>query len=154
MKTILIMGLPDSGKTTLSQTIKDTYNGTVCRLNADEVRAAANDGAGDWDFSKEGRIRQSKRMADLAKEVYEMNMTLTEEFRDDFIIVDFICPTKETRKLFNADITIWMDTVKESKFEDTNKIFEPPSEEEVDYHILTQDAEFWAETIIKDIHEK
>jgi hypothetical protein len=47
-----------------------------------------------------------------------------------------------------------MDTVKESKFEDTNKIFEPPSEEEVDYHILTQDAEFWAETIIKDIHEK
>jgi len=148
MKTILIMGLPDSGKTTLSQTIKDTYNGTVCRFNADEVRAAANDGAGDWDFSKEGRIRQAKRMASLAKDASISNK------ENDFIIVDFICPTKETRKLFNADITIWMDTIKESQFEDTNQIFEPPSEEEVDYHILTQDAEFWAKAIIKDIHEK
>lgn len=142
------MGLPDSGKTTLSQTIKDTYNGTVCRLNADEVRAAANDGTGDWDFSKEGRIRQAKRMASLAKDASISNK------ENDFIIVDFICPTKETRKLFNADITIWMDTVKESQFEDTNQIFEPPPEEEVDYHILTQDAGFWAKLIIKDIHEK
>ena len=47
-----------------------------------------------------------------------------------------------------------MDTVKECQFEDTNQIFEPPPEEEVNYHILTQDAGFWAELIIKDIHEK
>jgi len=142
------MGLPNSGKTTLSQTIKDAYSGTLFTLNADEVRAAANEGTGDWDFSKEGRIRQAKRMASLAKDV-----SISDK-ENDFIIVDFICPTKETRKLFNADITIWMDTVKECQFEDTNQIFEPPSEDEVDYHILTQDAEFWAEVIIKNIHEK
>ena len=144
MKTILIMGLSGSGKSTLSDAIKDAYTGTVYTLNGDEVRKANN----DWDFSKEGRIRQAKRMAKIVKEGGPgwKNKCI--------LIVDFICPTKETRKLFNADITIWMDTIKECQFEDTNQMFEPPSEDEVDYHILTQDAEFWAEVVIKGIYEK
>ena len=61
MKIILIMGLPGSGKTTLASELAPLINAK--RINADEVRKAAN----DWDFSKEGRTRQSKRMADLAK---------------------------------------------------------------------------------------
>ena len=107
MKTILIMGLPESGKTSLSDAIKDAYTGTVMTINADEVREKAN----DWDFTPEGRIRQANRMADLVKEIYEMNATLSEEFRDNYVMVDFICPTVETRRLFNADIVIWCDTV-------------------------------------------
>ena len=46
---------------------------------------------------------------------------------------DFVCPTKNTRNNFNADLTIWMDTIEESRFDDTNSIFEKPSH--VDFHI-------------------
>ena len=60
MKIILIMGLPGSGKTTLASELAPLIQAT--RINADEVRKTAN----DWDFSEEGRKRQSKRMADFA----------------------------------------------------------------------------------------
>ena len=50
-----------------------------------------------------------------------------------FVICDFVCPTKETRANFNADIIIWMDTIKEGRFEDTNKLFQNP--DNVTYHI-------------------
>ena len=43
------------------------------------------------------------------------------------VICDFICPKKEGRKIFDADYCIWMDTVKESNYEDTDRIFETPS---------------------------
>ena len=49
------------------------------------------------------------------------------------MICDFVCPTKETRDIFAADILIWMDTIKEGRFEDTNALFEAP--ERVDFHI-------------------
>ena len=65
MKIILIMGLPGSGKTTLASELAPLINAK--RINADEVRKAAN----DWDFSEEGRTRQAKRMADLAKKIKE-----------------------------------------------------------------------------------
>ena len=54
MKIILIMGLPGAGKTTLADELAPMLNAK--RLNADEVRKAAN----DWDFSPEGRTRQAK----------------------------------------------------------------------------------------------
>ena len=135
MKTILIMGLPESGKTSLSDAIKDAYTGTVMTINADEVREKAN----DWDFTPEGRIRQANRMADLVKEIYEMNMTLSEEFRDNYVMVDFICPTVETRRLFNADIVIWCDTVKDCQYEDTNSQFQRPqfSNERIHCYVWT-----------------
>ena len=59
MKIILVMGLPGAGKTTLADEMAPLLNAK--RLNADEVRKAAN----DWDFSEEGRVRQAKRMAIL-----------------------------------------------------------------------------------------
>ena len=75
--------------------------------------------AGDWDFSDDGRTRQSLRMKNLAD---------FETSHNRFVICDFVCPTEETRNIFDPDILIWLDTIKEGRFEDTNKIFEEPSD--------------------------
>jgi adenylylsulfate kinase len=134
MKIILIMGLPGSGKTTLANelgTMLDTK-----RLNADEVRKEAN----DWDFSEEGRKRQSKRMAEFALKLKN---------KGNYVIADFICPTPEARSLFPADYIIWVDTIKEGRFEDTNKMFVKP--DKYDFHVTTQDAKNWAPKILKEI---
>jgi len=134
MKIILIMGLPGSGKTTLANELAPLLNAK--RLNADEVRKEAN----DWDFSEEGRKRQSKRMADFA-------IRLRSE--GNFVVADFVCPTPEARKLFPADYVIWVDTIKEGRFDDTNKMFIKP--DKFDFHVTTQDAKNWASKIIKEI---
>jgi len=134
MKIILIMGLPGSGKTTLANELAPLINAK--RINADEVRKKAN----DWDFSEEGRTRQSKRMADLAKKLNEDG---------SHVIADFICPTPEARNLFPSDYIIWVDTIKEGRFDDTNKMFVKP--EKFDYHVTTQDAKRWAPIILKEI---
>jgi adenylylsulfate kinase len=134
MKIILIMGLPGSGKTTLAEELAPLLNAK--RLNADEVRKEAN----DWDFSEEGRKRQARRMADFAKELKE---------EGNFVVADFICPTPEARALFPADFVIWVDTIREGRFDDTNKMFVKPSK--FDYHVTTQDAKNWAPKIIKEI---
>ena len=52
---ILIMGLPGSGKTYLAERLQPLLE--AAWYNADKVREMAN----DWDFSPEGRIRQSMR---------------------------------------------------------------------------------------------
>ena len=134
MKIILIMGLPGSGKTTLANEIGPLLNAK--RLNADEVRKEAN----DWDFSEEGRKRQAKRMADFA-------IKLRDE--GNYVVADFICPTPEARALFPADYIIWMDTIKEGRFEDTNKMFVKP--DNYDFHVTTQDAKNWATKIYREI---
>ena len=123
---ILICGLPGSGKTTLAKALADLTG--YSRVNADEVRTLCN----DWDFSYKGRIRQAKRLKRLSNN-YENSIT------------DFVAPTEEIRKIFQADILIWMDTVKESKYEDTNQLFEPAHW--CHYHIVTKDAKKWAKLI-------
>ena len=128
------MGLPGSGKTTLADELATLL--TAKRLNADEVRKEAN----DWDFSEEGRKRQSKRMADFA-------LKLKKEGNN--VIADFICPTPEARALFPSDYVIWVDTIKEGRFDDTNKMFVKP--EQFDFHVTTQDAKNWAPKILKEI---
>lgn len=128
------MGLPGSGKTTLANELAPLLNAK--RLNADEVRKEAN----DWDFSEEGRKRQSKRMADFA-------IKLKNE--GNFVVADFICPTPEARRLFPADYIIWVDTIKEGRFDDTNKMFIKP--DKFDFQVTTQDAKNWASKIIKEI---
>lgn len=80
--------------------------------------------ANDWDFSTKGRLRQSLRMKSFAD---------FEKSHSRFVICDFICPTKETRDIFQPDIVIFMDTIKKGRFEDTNKMFEDPKS--VDFHI-------------------
>ena len=109
---ILVMGLPGSGLTYLSERLQPLLESAW--FNADKVRSMA----GDWDFSEEGRLRQSLRMKSIAD---------FESSHNRIVICDFVCPTKETRKIFEADITIWLDTIDEGRFEDTNALFEPPS---------------------------
>ena len=134
MKIILVMGLPGAGKTTLADELAPKLNAK--RLNADEVRKAAN----DWDFSEEGRKRQAKRMADFAVELKN---------KGNYVVADFICPTPEARKLFPADFVIWVDTIKEGRFDDTNQMFVKP--EKFDFHVTTQNAKVWTDKIIKEI---
>jgi len=134
MKIILVMGLPGAGKTTLANELAPLLNAK--RVNADEVRKAAN----DWDFSEEGRKRQAIRMSELA-------INLKNE--GNYVIADFICPTPEARNLFPADFIIWVDTIKEGRFDDTNQMFVKP--EKYDFHVTTQDAKHWASKIIKEI---
>ena len=112
------MGLPGSGKTTLAKPFAELIGGVW--INADQIRERYN----DWDFSIDGRIRQAQRMRYLADGI---------ELAGKIVVADFICPTEELRNLFNADYTIWMDTIKEGRFADTNILFEPPLN--VDYHV-------------------
>ena len=134
MKIILIMGLPGSGKTTLASELVPLLKAKW--LNADEVRKEAN----DWDFSPEGRTRQAKRM-----------WTKAEEYKNqgNHVVADFVCPTPAARALFPADFIIWVDTIKEGRFDDTNKMFVKP--EKYDFHVTTQDAKNWAPKIFKEI---
>jgi len=134
MKIILVMGLPGAGKTTLANELAKLIKSK--RLNADEIRRAAN----DWDFSEEGRIRQSKRMSEVA-------LKLKNEGNN--VIADFICPTPEARKLFPADYIVWIDTIQKGRFEDTNQMFVKP--EKFDFHVTTQDANLWAPKIAEDL---
>jgi adenylylsulfate kinase len=133
---ILIMGLPGSGKTTLAAQIVSELSifNTVLWLNADEVREKYN----DWDFSHEGRIRQGKRMSELAA-----------KSAADFIVADFVAPLEEMREAFNADLLIWVDTITSGRFEDTNSIFETPTR--YDVHVTSQDADYWSKNICEII---
>jgi adenylylsulfate kinase len=126
---ILIFGLPGSGKTWLSERLQKYLS--CAWYNADAVRKMAN----DWDFSVEGRRRQAERMNTIA--TFEGTHGRT-------VICDFVCPTEDTRKQFDPDITIWMDTIESGRFEDTNKMFERPMK--VDYII----DEFFTDQRIED----
>lgn len=134
---ILIMGLPGAGKTTLAEALRERLwqeGRTVSWFNADEIRKQHN----DWDFSHEGRIRQSKRMDELASKA-----------TTDYVIADFVAPLVEMRNNFKADWTCWVDTIRESRYEDTNKAFIEP--EVYDFRIIEQNAEKWADFIAEHI---
>ena len=131
-----IIGLPGSGKTELANALKERIN--AVHLNADEVRATVNS---DLGFSPEDRLEQARRMGEMARLISEQGVAP--------VIVDFVCPTELTRTAFGKpDIFVFMDTIAESRFEDTNKMFERPTEVDVSFasHIL--DAEAKASHII------
>jgi len=136
-KKILIMGLPGSGKTTLSFYLTKKLNAIA--INADKVREKAN----DWDFSLEGRQRQAKRMRDLSN--YHLS-------KGNNVVADFICPTEITRKEFSADILIWVDTIKFGRFNDTNALFEPPKN--YDFRVTSKNGKYWSEKISLIIQKK
>jgi len=134
---ILIMGLPGSGKTTLAKLLVPRFNAVW--LNADKIREQYN----DWDFTLEGRTRQANRMKQLAEKAIDKNRV---------VIADFVCPLEETREDFNADYIIWMNTIKEGIFEDTNQMFISPKK--YDFKVTHKEADMWAFLIEKDIREK
>ena len=146
---ILIMGLPGSGKTTLAGALKKyleengeisyaralqehigDFNCEVNWFNADDIRRKYN----DWDFSNDGRIRQSIRM-------FQFSM----EAGGDYVICDFVAPLVEMRNNFKADWTIWVDTIREGRYADTNAAFVEPAE--YDFRVNEQNCEKWAEFI-------
>jgi DNA polymerase III delta prime subunit len=154
---ILIMGLPGSGKTTLAGALKkyleehgdiekinpmrilskeaiflneDEFKVQVKWFNADDIRRKYN----DWDFSNDGRIRQSLRM-------FQFSM----EAGGDYVICDFVAPLVEMRNNFKADWTIWVDTIREGRYADTNAAFVEP--EVYDFRVTEQNCEKWAEFI-------
>lgn len=128
------MGLPGSGKSYLSNLLAPMLKAVW--LNADQVRKDAN----DWDFSPEGRIRQANRMKDLSEKAIQEGKN---------VIADFVCPTPKTREDYNPDYIVWMDTIEESRFEDTNKIFISP--ENYNTRVTTKNGEVWALRIADDI---
>ena len=115
---ILIFGLPGSGKTTLAKPFAELIGGV--HINADEVRKNYE----DWDFTPEGRMRQALRMRYLADGVV---------MSGKIAVADFVCPTEQTRSEFDADFAVWMDTINEGRFDDTNKMFIKPVH--WDYHV-------------------
>jgi hypothetical protein len=136
---ILIMGLPGAGKTYLATELKkllEDCGKTVTWFNADEVRKQFN----DWDFSEAGRIRQSKRMYDLSTTC-----------GTDYALCDFVAPLVEMRNNFKADWTVWMDTIREGRYADTNKMFVEP--DLYDFRINEQDANKWADFVAEHIVE-
>jgi adenylylsulfate kinase len=116
-RKILVMGLPGSGKSTLSRALLDILDSAVY-WNADEVRSTINAHLG---FSPEDRIKQAQSMKWLSDKVVESG---------NLCVVDFICPTPETRQAFNTNdaFVVWVDRIKEGRFDDTNKLFVPPED--------------------------
>ena len=109
---ILIMGLPGTGKTWLGERLGKHFN--IPYWDADDIRRIYN----DWNFSSLGREKQALRMRKLAEV-------------DPISISGFVCPLPGYRRHFFPDKVIWMDTIKESEYEDTNKLFQPPTKFDV-----------------------
>lgn len=131
------MGLPGSGKTHLSERLQKHLD--CAWYNADKVREMAN----DWEFSEDARIRQARRM---------MNIADYEKGCGRIIICDFVCPTEMTRFIFDADITIWMNTIIAGRFMDTNKMFEEPNDVDFEINKFMSDQEI--EQLAKAMKDK
>ena len=124
-KKILIMGLPESGKTSLAKLLAPMFNAVL--INEDEVRKEAN----DFDLSEVGRSIHTNRMKRLADEAIQNNRN---------VVADIECPED-----FNADYIICMDTLKESKLE-------PPSN--FDFKVTHKDAQMFSFLIKQEILDK
>lgn len=134
------MGLPGSGKSTLAKQLVAELSAkkySCININADDVRTLFN----DWDFSLQGRLNQAQRMKDLA-----------DGYGPSYVICDFVAPLQEAREIFDADFTVWVDTITESRFLDTDMIFEKP--QQYDVIVKEKDAKKWAKLIAHSLIAK
>ena len=129
---ILVYGLPGSGKTTLANKISQKVSAT--HLNADIVRKKYS----DWDFSEEGRQRQVERM-----------LTLSKGAKTQFVVLDFVCPYENSRQKIKPNLTIFLDTISESRFENTNRIFEKPTKFMPNFHFKEKNSDEQSDLIAK-----
>jgi len=129
-KTILVFGLPGSGKSTLANKLSKKLDAD--HFEADKVREQFD----DWDFSEMGRRRQAERMKQLGM-----------ESKKQWAILDFVCPTKALRDIVDADVVVFMDTIKEGRYEDTNKLFEYPDFDDIDYRFVVGESDAQAQLI-------
>lgn len=132
---ILIMGLPGSGKTYLAERLAKHLNAVL--FNADRVRATINNSLG---FSVEDRVEHARRMGWMCQLVKDSG---------HIAIADFICPTPEAREAFKPDFVIWMDTIKEGRYEDTNKIFIAPAHADLD--VIITGLDYDVDGLLKDV---
>ena len=139
MIKILICGLPGSGKSTLAEPLSKELD--AIWINADKVRTRFQ----DWDFSADGRTRQAGRMRNIADGVV---------MAGKIAVADFICPTEETRKDFDADYVIWINTITEGRFEDTNAMFEPMTAFNYNYRVTEKDVTNQMIDIVEDIKKR
>ena len=133
---ILITGLSGSGKTTLTKALIKLIPHSIT-INGDTVRENHNDN----DFSLNGRLVQAVRIKNIAV-----------HYKEQTLIADFICPTEETRRIFNADYVIFMNTITSSPYADTDALYETPTK--VDVEVRTKDADNWALLIRADLRSK
>ena len=128
---VLIMGLPNAGKTTLARRLVAALGpDSTAWFNADAVRAQFN----DWDFSPEGRLRQAVRMRHLA-----------DSCEKPIAVCDFVAPLPSLRQAFDAHCLVWVDAIKQGRFADTNALFEPPAS--VTVHVTDWDLDLWVPRI-------
>lgn len=133
---ILIMGLPGSGKTTLAKLLVPKLNAVW--HNADEVRKTVHT---DLGFEEKDRLENARRLSFWADKVVNSG---------HYCVTDFICPMPEMRKIFNANFTIWIDRIKEGRFDDTNQLFTPPKK----YNVKLTDGtpEEWLKIVLKKLN--
>lgn len=129
------MGLPGTGKTTLSEKLAKYLN--AVHFNADEIRAHIHK---DLGFSIEDRIEHAKRLGILCDIVNRSGQ---------YAIADFVCPTYSTRDAFGAydSFVVWCDRTPTRQFSDTSNIFIPPSI----YNVRMTDADAIDDVVDKTV---
>lgn len=143
IKKLLICGLNNSGKTTLS--IELCKQLKAVHLNADYIRKNLSP---DLTFSLEDRIENARRIGVLADIIANSNT---------YVVADFICPVEEARQSFGAyeeDVFIvYMNTIvpQDNEYKDTGKIFTPPSS--WDFEVTKfYNVEKMAEDVIRELN--
>jgi adenylylsulfate kinase len=135
---VLVMGLPGAGKTTLAAVLARRLG--AVHFNADEVRAHVSR---DLGFSLADRIEQARRMRWLCEQVTRAGHPA---------IADFVCPTPQTREAFGPAFTVWVDRIREGRYEDTNRLFVPP--DHCDVRVAAEGSpERWADMVVQNLHQ-